>query len=228
MLYTPLCWVRKIESFNASHIFADLLILISTITIIYFATERVVDEGWGEGVVMVNSTFLNMIGFAVYSYEGIGVVIPIMDITKDEKKYPYVLFGCLTTVYVLYLSFGLYCYFAYGNLLVLPLITSNFPPTSIFGRIVKILFCVNLLFSYPLMIYPANIIAESYLFKNLPKSALRMWLKNLYRAFMVLITIIIALALGNNLNKFLSLLGAVACIPIAFSLPALFHFKACA
>ena len=32
----------------------------------------------------------------------------------------------------------------------------------------------------------------------------------------------------NNLTKFLSITGALTCTPIAFILPALFHYKACA
>jgi proton-coupled amino acid transporter len=45
---------------------------------------------------------------------------------------------------------------------------------------------------------------------------------------MVAFTVIISLALGQKLTEFLSLLGGLACTPIAFTLPALFHYKLCA
>lgn len=45
---------------------------------------------------------------------------------------------------------------------------------------------------------------------------------------MVAFTIVLALSLGDSLNQFLSLLGSLACTPIAFTLPALFHYKLCA
>jgi proton-coupled amino acid transporter len=52
--------------------------------------------------------------------------------------------------------------------------------------------------------------------------------KNIYRASIVAFTVVISLLMGDTLDKFLSLLGAVACTPIAFTLPTLFHYKLCA
>ena len=52
--------------------------------------------------------------------------------------------------------------------------------------------------------------------------------KNVTRTILVLITVVFTLSLGKKIDKFLSLLGAVACTPIAFTLPAAFHLKAVA
>ena len=46
VIYTPLCWVRRIEKFNATHIIADVLILATVIIIIVFAILRVNKLGW--------------------------------------------------------------------------------------------------------------------------------------------------------------------------------------
>lgn len=70
---------------------------------------------------------MNIIGFSVYAYEGIAVIIPVMEITEDKEKYPTVVVACTTTVFVLYTAFGEFCYFVYGKSLVLPLITSYLP-----------------------------------------------------------------------------------------------------
>ena len=45
---------------------------------------------------------------------------------------------------------------------------------------------------------------------------------------MVIFTIVFSLWMGPMLDQFLSLLGGLACTPIAFTLPTLFHFKLCA
>lgn len=45
---------------------------------------------------------------------------------------------------------------------------------------------------------------------------------------MVILTIVIALVANDKLNNFLAILGAVACIPIGYTLPALFHYRICA
>ncbi len=44
---TPLTFLRSIEKFAFSHVFADILILVTTIVIIVFATKNTADHGWG-------------------------------------------------------------------------------------------------------------------------------------------------------------------------------------
>jgi proton-coupled amino acid transporter len=53
-------------------------------------------------------------------------------------------------------------------------------------------------------------------------------LKNYSRTFLVFGTICLTIILGDKLDKFLSILGALTCTPIAFTFPALFHLKAVA
>ena len=60
------------------------------------------------------------------------------------------------------------------------------------------------------------------------KSKKRQWLKNLTRSIMLIFTIVFSLLMGPMLDQFLSLLGGLACTPIAFTLPTLFHYKLCA
>lgn len=55
-----------------------------------------------------------MIGSAVYAYEGIGVVLPLLDVTEKPELFPKILFLVLSTVFFLYTGFGEYCYFVYG------------------------------------------------------------------------------------------------------------------
>jgi len=76
--------------------------------------------------------------------------------------------------------------------------------------------------------YPAHMIVENYLYSKWPKTKKRQWTKNFTRTLLVVISIIFTLALKNKIGNFLSVLGAVACTPIAFTLPAAFHLKASA
>ena len=52
--------------------------------------------------------------------------------------------------------------------------------------------------------------------------------KNIHRALLVLFITVFTILLGARLDKFISVLGALANTPTAFLMPALFHFKACA
>jgi proton-coupled amino acid transporter len=109
-----------------------------------------------------------------------------------------------------------------------PLITSALPQDSPFVWVVEILFCLNLVFSYPLMIYPANTVLESYMYAGWPKSKKRQLSKNITRSIMIIFTIVAGLLMFDSLDKFLSISGALLCTPIAFVLPALFHLKGAA
>lgn len=81
---TPLTFVRRIEKFAFTHMFADFLVLLTAIVIIVFASIHISEKKvWGEGVQMINeSTWLTMIGSSIYAFEGIGVVIPILEVTE--------------------------------------------------------------------------------------------------------------------------------------------------
>lgn len=115
-VYTPLCWVRKIEKFNAFHILADFLIMLTIIIILIFAFMKIKDDGFNSGIEAINNeTFLDVVSFAVYCYEGIGVVIPVMEITEKPEIYPKILMAVMTTVFVGYTLFGEFCYFVWGD-----------------------------------------------------------------------------------------------------------------
>lgn len=116
---------------------------------------------------------------------------------------------------------------AWGNKIESPLITDLLRPNFI-GWGIKGLFAINLVFSYPLILYPAHIVVENYLYHSWPKSKKRQWSKNFTRALLVAFTVVVTIAMQHKVDKFLGILGAVSCTPIAFTFPALFHYKAAA
>lgn len=165
---TPLSYVREIEKFAFSYVLADFLILLTTIVILVYSTIRIVNEGNGKDVVMINTaTWLSMIGSAVYAYEGFGTILPLLDVAEKPEVFSKTLFYVLATVFVLYTSFGVYNYVVYGSELVDPLITANLGQGFLVNCI-KIAYCVNLILTFPLTVYPANIIIESYVFAKMP------------------------------------------------------------
>lgn len=244
--YAPLCFailfplvlVRKIQVFAKFHVFGDIMVAVTVITCMAYATADVSKEGWtpdypgetGHGLPAFNSKLWpNCIGFAVYAFEGIGVILPIQDITADKDNYFKVVVVTCIIITLVYLIFAEYCLFAwYGRFTVeAPLITS-YLPLNWFCDLIKVAFAVQLIISYTLVIYPANMIIESYVFKGWPKSRKRQMLKNVSRGILVSLTIVVALSVYNKLESFLAITGSLTCTPIAFTLPAWFHYKLCA
>lgn len=165
-----------------------------------------------------------MIGSAVYAYEGFGTILPLLDVAEKPEQFSRTLFAVLATVFVLYTSFGCYNYIVYGKDLVDPLITKSLEK-GIVVYVIKIFYCINLVLTFPLTVYPANLIIETYLFGKMPRSRKRTHLKNLSRTAVSFIGVATTLGVAGGVDKFISLAGTVACTPISFFLPAMFHMK---
>ena len=131
----------------------------------------------------------------MYAFEGIGIVIPIYEIAEDKEGFLRIVYFVFITVCSLYVVFGLMCVEAFGPELSLPLITSVALPENIIGWTVQILFMGNLVFTYPLQLYPAHIIVENYLYSKWPKTKKRQFTKNLSRTCLVAISIVFTLLL---------------------------------
>lgn len=61
-------------------------------------------NGWSTGF-----------GFAIYSYEGIGIVLPVQDVTKNPDTYFRIVAAVIGFVGLLYVSFGLFCTFLWRD-----------------------------------------------------------------------------------------------------------------
>lgn len=115
LVTTPLGYVRRIGFFAFSYVIADVLIFSTALVILIFATRKVTQQGWGDGIEAFNgSTWLSMIGSAVYAYEGFGTILPVLDVAERPELFEKTLLLVLLTVFTLYTSFGVYCYLVYG------------------------------------------------------------------------------------------------------------------
>jgi len=82
VLFILISFVRKIQIFSKMHVFADCTIM-STLTIIiiygiiYLSDDHKTDKALPP-VYMINPvTWSDAIGFSVYLFEGIGLVLPV-------------------------------------------------------------------------------------------------------------------------------------------------------
>ena len=95
-----------------------------------------------------------MVGFAFFMFEGIGCLLPVMRETAHPDLYPKFTIAALCLLCAIYIAFSYCCYYAWGSGLDEPVVTEMLPADNTFVQIMKMLFAVNLMISYPLTIAP--------------------------------------------------------------------------
>lgn len=227
VLLVGLALVRRLEMFAKFHAFAIFAVVVGTVTIVYIGSQKLVDRGPRLSTVYFLNPYswYDGVGISVYQFEGLGVVFPVQDVTRNPEQYQKIVGLVLGTVGVTFILFSLFCVCAWGDELQTPLITDQLGPGVVFW-LVKILLMMNVVASFPLQLFPANLLVEGYLFKGWPKSRKRQTCKNVSRIAVVTAVFAVTILLEHRLDQFVSLVGSLSCAPMAFILPALFHLRA--
>ncbi|GFY37042.1 hypothetical protein TNIN_60311 [Trichonephila inaurata madagascariensis] len=90
-------------------------------------------------------------GTALFSFEGIGVVLPLENEMKKKRSFKTIVNSGMTVVVCLYLLIGICGYLKYG-MNVRPSITFNLP-VGCFSEVIRLLFALAIFLSYPLQIF---------------------------------------------------------------------------
>ena len=230
VILTPVAWVRNIARFAFTYLVGIILIFWCVIVVSGYAISTLREnKELGPEIKAINSDgYLTTLGMTVYCYEGIGMLMPIMHASESPEKLEKTLIAAIVTLTVFYVGFSELCYMAWGSGLNRPIVTEMLPADSGLVVVTKMLYCINLLCTYAICINPTNKILEKAVFrcKRLKKkSKTRFWLKNLQRFAVVVLGVFLAVTLAHKMDKFLGLMGALLCAPLALTMPALLHLK---
>ena len=117
VILTLLAWVRNIAVFRFTFIFANFLLLSSIIIVIGYSIDRLKDLGLPNDIVAVNTSGMwTNVGFAIYTFEGIGILMPCMQACEVPDEFDNILIKAVITVTSLFLVYGTMSYVAYGNM----------------------------------------------------------------------------------------------------------------
>ena len=228
-VYTPIACVRRISVWTKGYSLAIFMIIFATTVLMAYSVDGLVTTGpANDGFKIVNVDKLwDMIGFSFYTFEGIGTVLPILKESQNPKHFPRLLTLAFVSISVYFIIFAVICYayFGYQNE---PIIINNIKDPSTFIRVTKLMYCVNLIFSYPLSIYPTNVTIESYTLKHLPEGNWKYWLSNLSRLIVCFLACFSSIIFERILDEFLGLTGALLGIPIILIVPTWCHLRLCA
>ena len=116
---------------------------------------------------------INTLGFSIYCYEGIGIVMPVMATAAEPEKFKAMLTYAFITLIIIFVAFSCFTYSVWGSNLSEPIVTQMLPADSVAAIIIKFLYSLNLVCSYPIVIYPANTAVETWFCSCLKKRAQR-------------------------------------------------------
>ncbi|KAI1320302.1 hypothetical protein EDD11_001517 [Mortierella claussenii] len=234
VILVPFTLVRNISKLGFSTLVADVCIIVGLIYLYaYDIKELVINNGSPSSLQLFNSKDFGLfIGTAVFSYEGIGMVIPICGSMANPKQFPRALTIVLTIVCMLLVSFGTLGYAAYGET-VHTIVLDNLPHETggekAGKNAIQLLYIIAIFLTTPLMLFPCIRIIEHVVFRTVgegPPSKTRLLKENIVRVVIDLAVAAVAYAGYSKLDIFISFVGSFACAPLLFIFPPLFHLKA--
>ena len=219
IVFLPFSLIRDIGRLGWTALVADAFILVGLVYLAAFDIRTLATNGPADIIAFNASTWTLFIGTAIFTFEGVGLIIPIQESMKDPTKFPPVLAGVMIAITMLFMGMGALSYAAFGSS-TQTVVLLNLPQDSKFVNAVQLLYSLAILLSTPLQLFPAVRIMETELFSRSGKYNRGIkWKKNFFRFFIVICCALIAWGGARDLDKFVALVGSFACIPLIYVYP---------
>lgn len=220
--------VRDMAKLGGTALVADFFIVLGLVYLYYYDIFTLSTHGIADIQSFNPHDWTLFIGTAIFTFEGIGLIIPIQETMKHPEKFPKVLGGVMIVITFVFVSMGALCYAAYGSA-TQTVVILNLPQDSKFVNGVQFLYSLAILLSTPLQLFPAIRIVETSIFparRSGKYSQKVKWQKNGFRFLIVITTALISWGGADDLDKFVALIGSFACIPLVYIYPPMLHAKA--
>ena len=224
----PMSYIRNISKLGPLAILADIFIAMGLVYIYWYDISSISQmNGFHPSVELFNPRdFTLTIGSAIFTFEGLGLILPIQSSMKHPEHFNKLLATVMLIITVIFCSVGVLCYGTFGENVSVEVIT-NYPQTSKLVNAIQFLYAIAVMVGEPVQLFPAIRILEQKFFgqRSGKQNMLTKWKKNAFRTCIVLLAGLIAVAGASNLDKFVALIGSVACVPLVYIYPAYLHLK---
>ncbi|KAL2141332.1 hypothetical protein VTI28DRAFT_2513 [Corynascus sepedonium] len=225
VVFLPFSLLRDIGKLGFTALIADAFIVIGLAYLFYYDVLTLNTQGLADIIMFNQKDWTLFIGTAIFTFEGIGLIIPIQESMRHPQKFPKVMFVVMVIITTLFTVMGAVSYAAYGSKTE-TVVLLNLPQDDKLVNGVQFLYSLAILLSTPLQIFPAIRITENALFTKSGKyNPYIKWQKNVFRFFVVALCALVAWGGADNLDKFVALVGNFACIPLVYIYPPMLHYK---
>lgn len=227
LVLIPLSLIRNISKLGPIALLADVFILVGLAYIYFYDIASLASRGLASSVELFNrQSFTLTIGSCIFTFEGIGLILPIQSSMKRPEHFDKLLYTVMIIITVLFTAVGALSYATFGAETKTEII-SNLPRTDRFVNVLQFVYSLAILVSTPIQLFPAVRIIEGKLFgqNSGKRDPMIKWKKNVFRTGAVMICGLIGAVGAGDLDKFVSLIGSFACVPLVYIYPAYLHWK---
>eukprot|EP01063_Lacrimia_lanifica_P014206 TRINITY_DN20843_c0_g1_i1.p1 TRINITY_DN20843_c0_g1~~TRINITY_DN20843_c0_g1_i1.p1 ORF type:complete len:518 (+),score=142.88 TRINITY_DN20843_c0_g1_i1:64-1554(+) len=228
LFQTPVAFMRNLKSLCVLAKVADACILIGILIVLGSCLRTIAEHGARDVAFIRPATAPLFVGTSVVSFEGVAVMVPILESMERPEDFTKVLTWATAVVCVLYTTVGAFGAMAYGDVVeqnILNSIASGPEGSPLVSQAVTALFFVAIVCSLPLQAFPAyRTIELTVLHIPSGKRDWRYkWTKNALRASLLFALATLALHTRAYLHYIVAIIGGVAGVPMGFILPAYIH-----
>ncbi|KAI4160517.1 MAG: hypothetical protein L6R39_000223 [Caloplaca ligustica] len=220
ILFLPLSLIRDISALSLTAYIADAFIFLGLIYLYYYDIFTIaINHGVADITNFNPRDWSLFIGTAIFTFEGVGLIIPIQESMRQPSRFPPVLAAVMIVITVIFVSMGALSYAAFGSS-TKTVVLLNLPQDNKFVNAVQFLYSLAILLSTPLQLFPAIRIMENAIFTRSGKNNLRIKLgKNVFRFSLVMMCALIAWGGAGDLDKFVAIIGTFCCLPLVYVYP---------
>ncbi|KZL66430.1 transmembrane amino acid transporter [Colletotrichum tofieldiae] len=227
VVIVPLAFIRNISKLGPAALLADVFIVVGVAYIWWYDISALATRGMDPTVKLFNpSSYTLTIGASIFTFEGIGLIIPIQASMKRPEHFEPLLAGVMLLITCVFTSVGALCYATFGDRTKIEII-DNYPQDSRLVNAVQFMYALAVLVGNPVQLFPAMRILEGKIFghRSGKKDLLTKWKKNAFRTALVAVCIGVSIAGSANLDRFVALIGSFACVPLVYIYPPYLHYK---